>query len=160
MIPVRFNRVVKLLLVLAVVVLVPGALLFFWQHALIYHPRAYPSGFERMLPARARQLAYTTAAGRQLAFYLPARSGAALPERLWVGFTGNASVALDWLYFTERDPDESDAFLLIDYPGYGGSAGVANIASTRASAEEALLTLARELQIPPAELDPRLCAFG
>ncbi len=150
----------KVLFFLALIVLVPFALLFFLQHSLIYHARAYPAGFERSLPVGMRQLSYTTGAGRQLAFYLPPRSGASLPTRLWTAFTGNASVALDWLPLAQRRPNESDAFLLIDYPGYGKSEGVATIASTRASAEQAFGTLASQLQVPPAELEPRLCALG
>ena len=127
-------RFILLLLVTAfLTVSVIAALMFILQHALIYHPRQYPAGFERLLPRGAVQLRSTTGAGLQVAFYVPPRSRDALPERVWVAFSGNASVALDWLYFAEQDPNDSDAFLLVDYPGYGLSQGRPDIASNRAS---------------------------
>ncbi len=54
----------------------------------------------------------------------------------------------------------SDAFLLIDYPGYGKCKGYASVASMRASTEEALVALERHLGVSKIELEPRLCAIG
>ncbi|CAN5524253.1 alpha/beta hydrolase [soil metagenome] len=149
-------------LVLTVVIIVAAfvALLFFAQHSFIYHPRKYPDGFDRTLPPRALQLEYITSAGQQRAFYLPPRSGAAMPQHLWVAFSGNASLALDWLALVEHYPGESDAFLLIDYPGYGRSEGRASISRTRASADAALTNLATRLDVAPADLTRNLCVLG
>jgi len=151
--------VILLFLALALV-LIPAALLFFRQHSLIYHPRKYTPGYERVLPPGAVQLRYTTLAGNQVAFYLPPRSGAVMPARVWAMFSGNASVALDWLDVVAMTRNEDDGFLLIDYPGYGASEGVAAIATTRGSAEKALTTLAEQIKISEAELSPRLCVIG
>jgi len=151
---------VKWLLLALAVVLVPAALLFFRQHSMIYHPRAYPPGYERALPPGALQVEYSTVAGKQVAFYLPPRSGEAVPARVWVTFAGNASVALDWLDFAAANSNESDGFLLLDYPGYGKSEGVASIATSRGSADKAVATLAGRLGIPEAELSSRLCVIG
>jgi len=154
-------RYILLSLVTAVVtVSIVAALMFMLQHALIYHPRQYPAGFERLLPRGTIQLASTTAAGQQVAFYVPPRSQATLPERIWVAFSGNASVALDWLYFAEQQPNDSDAFLLVDYPGYGLSQGRPDIASTRASTEAAVAALAAHLPLAAVDLEPRLCVLG
>jgi len=154
-------RFILLLLVTAfLTVSVIAALIFVFQHALIYHPRQYPAGFERLLPRGAVQLRSTTGAGLQVAFYVPPRSRDALPERVWVAFSGNGSVALDWLYFAEQAPNDSDAFLLVDYPGYGLSQGRPDIASTRASADAAVAALAAHLPISAADLEPRLCVLG
>lgn len=150
----------SLFLILLVIVLIPTALLFFRQHSLIYYPRRYAEGFERTLPPRVETLRYTTVVGEQVAFYVAPRSGAAMPARVWVMFSGNASVALDWLYVIERNPNTADAYLLIDYPGYGKSEGVAAIASTRGSADKAVTTLAEKLGVPENELAPRLCVVG
>lgn len=136
------------------------ALLLFAQHSLIYHPRRYGDGFERTLPAGTMQLDYTTAAGKQLAFYLRPHSRITVPRCVWVTFSGNASVALDWLRFAEQYPGADDAFLLIDYPGYGRSEGRASIASTKASADRAITTLAEKLQISRGELTSRLNVVG
>jgi hypothetical protein len=60
-----------ILLSLAIAVLavsVVAALMFLLQRALIYHPRQYSAGFERLLPRGTVQLPSTTAAGRQVAF--------------------------------------------------------------------------------------------
>ena len=149
-----------LLMIVIVAVLGFAALLFFQQHAMIYHPRPYPAGYERLLPREIAVLRYTTAAGKQVAFYVPPRSGEALPVRIWVAFPGNASVALDWLDLATRDATSADGFLLIDYPGYGESEGHASIASTRESADIAFATLAEHLRVPQAELAPRLCVIG
>lgn len=151
---------VTLLIIALGLVLIPAAFLYFRQHAMIYYPRSYPPGFERALPPGTVQLEYTTIAGKQVAFYLPPRSGAKLPARVWLTFSGNASVALDWLEFVAANPNKSDGFLLMDYPGYGRSQGVAAIATTRGSADKAVATLAERLEIPEAELSSRLCVIG
>jgi hypothetical protein len=151
---------VRLFLIVLVIVLIPAALLFFRQHSLIYYPRRYPDGFERLLPAGIEPLRYTTVVGEQVAFYVAPRSGAAMPARVWVMFSGNASVALDWLFVIQRNPNEADAYLLVDYPGYGKSEGVASIASTRGSADKAVTALAEKLGIAEDELASRLCVVG
>ena len=152
--------IVTLLFLALAVVLIPAALLFFRQHSLIYYPRQYAPGYERVLPAGTVPLRYTTIAGNQVAFYVPPRSGAAQPSRVWVMFTGNASVALDWLDVIAMSRSEGDGFLLIDYPGYGASEGVAAIATTRGSADKAVSTLAEHLQITEADLSQRLSVVG
>ena len=152
--------IVTLLFLALALVVIPAALLFFRQHSLIYYPRKYAPGYERVLPAGAVPLRYTTLAGNQVAFYVPPRSGAAPPSRVWVMFTGNASVALDWLDVVAMSRNEGDGFLLIDYPGYGASEGVAAIATTRGSADKAVSTLAEHLQISEADLAARLSVVG
>jgi hypothetical protein len=63
------------------------------------------------------------------AFYIPARNNEQLPSRLWVAFCGNGSLALDWTTILAGYPNHNDAFLLLDYPGYGKCQGYASIAS-------------------------------
>ncbi len=149
-------------MVLTILLLVAAlaAMLFFAQHSLIYHPRPYAEGFERVLPPGTTHLEYTTTAGKQLAFYLPPHSGAAIPRHVWVAFSGNASVALDWLDLAESYPGDADAFLLIDYPGYGRSEGRASISRTRASADHAVKLLAQRMNISEADLSSRLSVLG
>ena len=152
--------IVTLLILALALVLIPAALLFFRQHSLIYYPRKYAPGYERVLPPGAVPLRYTTLAGNQVAFYVPPRSGAAQPSRVWVMFTGNASVALDWLDVVGMSRNDADGFLLLDYPGYGASDGVAAIATTRGSADKAVSTLAEHLQLSEADLAARLSVVG
>jgi pimeloyl-ACP methyl ester carboxylesterase len=116
------------------------ALLLGCQRRLIYFPRRYAPDELRLARGALIEVPYTTAAGRQTAFYVPPREGGddpgsarggdvkregvgERPDRLWVVFGGNAAQALSWLDFVEAYPDKRTAFLLVDYPGYGVNAG-------------------------------------
>ena len=136
------------------------ALLYFRQHSMIYHPYAYPPNYTERLPPDGIELQFVTLAGKQTAFYLPHGLDRQAPQRIWVAFCGNASLALDWTYLIAHDQQSGDAFLLIDYPGYGKSEGYAEIATTRAAAEKALGALATHLNIKEEELEPRLNTLG
>lgn len=150
-------RIVALVLLL---IFAAVAMLFFQQHSLLYHPRPYDSTHPVLLPADAVELRYGTGAGQQTAFYLPRGAERNPPARLWVAFGGNASLALEWLGLIARDPDPSNAYLLVDYPGYGKSEGRATIAANRAAADGALEALANHLGVEKSELEPRLNIIG
>lgn len=135
------------------------AVVYFEQHAFIYHPRPYDPSYAGAMSSGVIELEYVLPFGKQVAFYAPPRSGQ-LPARVWVAFCGNGSLALDWVTILAGYPNTSDAFLMIDYPGYGKSHGYATIESTRASADEALQRLAKRLGISTADLDARLCTIG
>jgi uncharacterized protein len=98
--------------------------------------------------------------GKQVAFYIPATNAKALPRRIWFAFCGNGSLALDWITILFNYPNSDEAFVLIDYPGYGKCAGYATIASTRASADAALNALAKRLAVSSDDLEPRFCTIG
>jgi pimeloyl-ACP methyl ester carboxylesterase len=135
-----------LLLILALI-----SLLYFRQHAMIYHPRPYDASYAHGLPPNGIEINYTLLGGKQTAFYIPGAEP--LPKRLWVAFCGNGSLALDWTTILAGYPNNGDAFLLIDYPGYGKNSGYATIESTRASSEAALQALTERLQIGNVQLD-------
>jgi pimeloyl-ACP methyl ester carboxylesterase len=136
------------------------ALLYFRQHSMIYHPYAYPPNYAQKLPPDAIELHFKTIAGKQTAFYLPRGAGKQLPQRLWVAFCGNASLALDWMDLITHDRKEGDGFLLIDYPGYGRSEGYADIATTRGAADNALDALASHLHVEKPQLELHLNTIG
>lgn len=131
------------------------ALIYFRQHSMIYHPRPYDSSYTRALPPGGVEIEYTTPFGKQTAFYVPTTSEK--PRRLWVAFCGNGSLALDWTTILRGYPNNGDAFLLIDYPGYGKNTGYATIEATRASAQIALHEIEKRLRV--GEELP-LCAIG
>lgn len=141
---------------LLVTILFIIGLLHFRQHSLIYHPRPYDQSYARALPANGVEIAYDMPFGRQTAYFIPGREHS--PKYLWIAFCGNGSLALDWTTILRGYPENGDAFLLIDYPGYGKNGGYATIATTRASAEAAVVTVAGWLQQPKNEL--HLCAIG
>jgi len=149
----------RVVLAAAALVVLLIAAVYARQHSLIYHPRPYDSSYATALPPHGSEIGYSLPFGQQVAFYLPPRRGA-LPERLWVAFCGNGSLALDWTTILRGYPDNGDAFLLVDYPGYGKSAGYATIASMRDSTDAALEALADRLGTTKGELEPRLCAIG
>ena len=123
---------------------------------MVYHPRPYDESYVYAMPARGIEINYSVAGAKYVAYYIPGKQ--ALPQRLWLAFCGNGSLALDWTTILSNYPYNADAFLLIDYPGYGKNAGYATIASTRASANAALKALIERLRTNEDHL--RLCAIG
>jgi len=147
---IRFVTSVFLLLLIAL------SILYFKQHALVYHPRPYDESYVYSLPGNGVEINYSVASAKYVAFYVPGIHPT--PKRLWVAFCGNGSLALDWTSILKQYPPGGDAFLLIDYPGYGKNGGYATIASTRLSAEAALKALTEKLQTDEDHLT--LCTIG
>jgi uncharacterized protein len=137
-------------------VLAVAAFIHFQQHSLIYHPRPYGRAYAHVLPPNGVEIDYMLPFGKQTAFYIPPPNDS--PKRVWVAFCGNGSLALDWTGLLPGYPANGDAFLLVDYPGYGRNSGYATIDSTRATAAGALRALADRLNVNEAQLT--LCAIG
>ena len=123
---------------------------------MVYHPRPYDDSYAYAFPANGVEINYTAATAKYCAYYIPATKP--IPKRLWVAFCGNGSLALDWTTALRQYPPNGDAFLLIDYPGYGKNGGYATLASTRASADAALKALTERLGTDENHLP--LCAIG
>src|SRR5438067_12153600 len=136
------------------------AVIYFKQHSLVYHPRQYDGSYVQALPPGGEEISYTMPFGKQTAFYVPAPNNGRLPSRLWIAFCGNGSLALDWTTILAGYPNSNDAFLLVDYPGYGRCQGYAAIASTRASSDAALNAMAKRLALSEEEMESRLCTIG
>jgi pimeloyl-ACP methyl ester carboxylesterase len=132
------------------------SLIYFRQHSMSYHPRPYDATYARALPSNGVEINYSLPVGKQTAYYIPGREP--VPKRLWIAFCGNGSLALDWTTVLAGYPNNGDAFLLIDYPGYGKNAGYATIDSTRAGADAALRALIERLHVPEEQLP--LCTIG
>src|SRR5438132_10764572 len=136
--------------------LIALSIFYLRQHSIVYHPRAYDNSYAYALPARGVEINYTVAGGKYVAYYIPGSQK--LPKRLWLAFCGNGSLALDWTTILRDYPWNGDAFLLIDYPGYGKNGGYATITTTRASADAALKALSERLKLSEDQLT--LCAIG
>src|SRR5947207_4902956 len=121
---------------------------------------AVPRGIRTSLPANGEEISYTLSFGKQTAFHIPPRESGQLPVRLWVAFCGNGSLALDWTTILEGYPNSHDAFLLVDYSGYGKCQGYATIAGMRALSDAALKTLTKRLALSEEEMESRLCTIG
>ncbi len=137
----------RLLRIVVLVVLTVSGLLLLFQHRLIYLPRPYPPG----LPLRPgiERLTFTTAAGPQVCWYMPGRAN----DRLWLCFAGNASQAMSWADLLSDPPC---GLLLIEYPGYGESAGSPSPASILAATDGAVSALTLKL----GSLPPRIGVLG
>jgi pimeloyl-ACP methyl ester carboxylesterase len=154
------RAVIRALVVIGLGFLGLIALIYFKQHSMVYHPRPYDPSYAQVLPVNAEEISYTLPFGKQTAFYIPPRNNGRLPARLWIAFCGNGSLALDWITILAGYPSGEDAFLLLDYPGYGTCQGYASIASMRASTDAALNTLAKRLGLSGEEMESRLCTVG
>jgi uncharacterized protein len=150
------RRVIPALLSVFLLLLVALSILYFRQHAMVYHPRPYDESYAYSFPANGVEINYTVATAKYCAYYIPAT--APLPKHLWIAFCGNGSLALDWTTILREYPGNDDAFLLIDYPGYGKNGGYATIASTRASADAAFKALSERLKLSEDQLT--ICTLG
>ena len=132
----RPRKIIPAVVRVCLLVLAALSILYFRQHSMVYHPRAYDARYEHALPPNGIEINYAVATAKYSAYYIPGTEP--LPKRLWLAFCGNGSLALDWTTILWGYPQNGDAFLLIDYPGYGKNSGYATIASTCASADAAL----------------------
>ena len=134
---------------------------WYWQGSFIYHPRPYAPLALTALPPRLVEIAYDTAQGPQVAFYLPPYgSPTPAPRALWVFFHGNASLALEWLVHLPPGLQTPAGFLFVDYPGYGRCAGRSTRHAIIASFEAALQTLQQRYPAVRPALERSLNVLG
>jgi pimeloyl-ACP methyl ester carboxylesterase len=150
------RRILRAVVALSLIFLAVLSILYFRQHSMVYHPRSYDESYVYALPADGIEINYMVSGAKFSAFYLG--RGKSPPKRIWLAFCGNGSLALDWTSILRDYPWNGDAFLLIDYPGYGKNAGYATIASTRASTDAALKALSERLELRDEQMT--LCAIG
>ncbi|MBF0450241.1 MAG: alpha/beta fold hydrolase [Candidatus Magnetomorum sp.] len=111
-----------------------------FQQRMIYHPKPYGQSYQKQL-SRVIPIEYETDQGNQTAYFYKGQSS--IPsKKLWVLFSGNSSLAMDWFdRLLDNYSDIHSAFLMIDYPGYGRCEGKASPNRIRKSADKALETL-------------------
>ncbi len=129
------------------------------QSKLLYHPRPYGKGVVAAWEAEpgAKAIDYVTKDGRQQAYLY---SSSPRPERLWIACGGNAMRALDWAGWLREQGREGDAWLLVDYPGYGACEGKPHPESIRRSLKAVVPVAAESLGWSlPADAD-KLRFFG
>jgi uncharacterized protein len=131
------------------------------ERSVLYHPHLYgASHLEAFQKRGGKRIDYKTAQGKQTAWLIAQRKGAT-PERLWVFCGGNGSLALDLEHVARATGFDADAFLFVDYPGYGGlCSGTPSPRSIRENVTEAVLAAAKQTLIDPAARPERVCVFG
>lgn len=119
-------------------------LIYMQQDSLIYHPQQYtrPLDTGAMLPSfELRELPFWTQDGNQSVVLLRPNKGTV--RRIYLAFGGNGMVARHWIsvlsHLLGSNMATTDiAFALVDYPGYGSSAGSPNPSSVMRSGTHAL----------------------
>lgn len=84
---------------------------------------------------RGKPIEFATSQGRQRAFL---QGDLKSPRNLWIVCGGNGTVALDWSEWLQKHAPPEDAFLLVDFPGYGDCEGYPNPARIRESLQAAV----------------------
>jgi pimeloyl-ACP methyl ester carboxylesterase len=126
----------------------------------LYYPRAYDQAdIDSFIHAGGTRLDYKTAQGNQTAWLItPARN--AKVERLWVVCGGNGVLALEMARFCNQTGLKSDAFVLVDYPGYGCCEGYSSPQSIRENVKASVLAAGKKVEIDPEKNPELVCGFG
>lgn len=142
--PTLRRRLVRLAVVLGVIALVPWVLLVTFQSRLIYFPRPYDGDEAGDWKDRTagKVVDYETSQGKQRAFL---QGELKSPRNLWIVCGGNGTVALDWSHWFEDRAPKEDAWLLVDYPGYGDCEGKPSPGHIRESLRAVVPLAAKEL---------------
>lgn len=117
----------KLLRIFGGVLVGTLALLTGCQSKLLYHPRPHGEGDVKAWEKKSQGqiIDYQTSKGRQQAYLQRRVREQGAPDRLWIVCGGNAALALDYAEWLNEYGNAGDAFLMIDYPGYGACEGSA-----------------------------------
>ena len=82
------------------------------------------------------------------------------PERIWLFFGGNGALALDWLPLTTYSPMSGDAFILVDYPGFGDSEGKPSQKLIASSIDILVSKLSERYSVSSGEIADRFFVMG
>ncbi len=147
----------RILLLVFVITVIPLVFLAGCQSKLLYHPRPYAPGTTAEWQQRnsGKKLEFTTSQGQQRAFL---QGNLKSPRNLWIFCAGNGTLALDWSEWIQQHAPPEDAWLLVDYPGYGESTGSPNPARIRENLKSAVPLAMREIGWT-SPTDPRRLRF-
>jgi len=145
---------VRILLLLLTGVIV---MIYLTQERYLYHPSRYPETPQAAAIPMLQEVAFQTDQGPQFAYFFPGRRGT---DFVWFMFNGNASLALHFLDFVQRFPDDRTGFFLVEYPGYGRNAGTPSSEAIRENSEQVFRRAADLLERSPEELRKRSGAVG
>lgn len=138
---------------------VPLSLLLGCQSKLIYFPRPYGHQTVRDWEAATsgKRIDYETSQGRQRAFL---QGNLESPRHLWIVCGGNGTLALDWSEWLETNSPAEDAWLLVDFPGYGDCEGSPNPGRIREGMKTVVPLASQELGWGKAPDAEKLRFFG
>jgi len=153
------RRIARVLSSLALIAAAPFAFIAGCQSKLLYYPRPYAAGVTDEWRTRTKGMAidFSTSQGSQRAFL---QGNLEQPRNLWIVCGGNATLALDWADWIEEHAPRQDAWLLVDFPGYGDCEGKPNPARIRESMRAAIPLAADAVGMSPSPDPSRLRFFG
>lgn len=113
---------IRVLCLVGFIAVMPLCLLVSCQSSLIYFPRPYgPNTVAEWKHSTAgKTISFKTSQGNQRAFL---QGNLKTPRHLWIVCGGNGTVALDWSEWLTKNAPNEDAWLLVDFPGYGDCEG-------------------------------------
>lgn len=130
------------------------------QSRLIYYPNPYPADqTAEFLRLGGTRLDFTTSEGQQTAWLQMPPKGSA-PERVWIVTAGNGSVALDFARLPVQSNLTGDAFVFVDYPGYGLCQGKPHPKAIRESLKALGPLITKACGLPPEDLAARGLVWG
>ena len=130
------------------------------ERAILYHPRKYDPGLIRAFESSGGvRIRYKTELGEQSAWLIKDFKEKT-PERLWVFCGGNATLALELSSLARSLKFDKDAFLLVDYPGYGECEGLASPAGIRQNMKASVLAVCGKLALDAKQLPRTARVFG
>lgn len=152
----RAGRVIALWITLFAL---PLAFVVGCQSRLIYFPRPYGAGVtaDWQRQGAGKTVDFQISQGRQRAFL---QGNLSSPRNLWIVCGGNGTVALDWSEWLARHAPRQDAWLLVDFPGYGDCEGAPSPARIRESFAMGIPAACRLLGWPEQPDPARLRFFG
>lgn len=119
------SRLTRIIAPWVLIVASPFLLIVACQSSLLYMPRAYPPDAVASWQqnTQGRPVDFITSQGKQRAFL---QGNLDSPRNLWIVCGGNATLALEWSPWLRSNAPAEDAWLLVDFPGYGDSEGSPN----------------------------------
>jgi pimeloyl-ACP methyl ester carboxylesterase len=157
--PNALRRWLRVLVLLALIAGVPFAFIAGCQSKLLYYPRPYAAGTtdEWRQKTAGRPVDFTTSQGRQRAFL---QGNLKSPRNLWIVCGGNGTVALDWSDWLASHAPAEDAWLLVDFPGYGDCEGKPSPGHIRESLRAVVPLAAESVGLSAKPDASRLRFFG
>lgn len=150
---------VRVIRAVLIIVCIPLLFLAGCQSKLIYLPRPYAADAtaEWQKRTNGKTVEFQTSQGKQRAFLQGNLKSA---RNLWVFCGGNGTLALDWSEWLEKNAPREDAWLLVDFPGYGDCQGAPTPGRIRDSMDKVIPLACRELGWPEHPDPKRLRFFG
>ena len=127
---------------------IPAGVVEALEKQVLYHPRKYtPAAVQSFTASGGKRLDYQTSQGRQTAWIITPKEST-VPERLWIICDGNATLVLELAAFCRAQAFPMDAWLLVDYPGFGECAGQPSPQGFRENFKTCVPLAAAQLKLP------------